>query len=154
MVVLTKTDPFSKTATDLIRELSDDIARRYDYTDDGSGAFHPGDANNEKSTFVVALFNEEAAGCGALRPLFKNEIAEIKRMFVRPSFRGKGIAGKILQELEKEAARMGYKKIWLETGDRQPEAIGLYQKHGYSRISNYGIYKENQHSNCFEKIIK
>jgi GNAT superfamily N-acetyltransferase len=151
MITIKKTDPFSEIARKLIGELSEDIARRYDFSDDGSGDFQPRDAAGKNAVFLVASFHNELAGCGALRPLFENEIAEIKRMYVRPAFRGKGIAKKILCELEKEAARMRYKKIWLETGDGQPEAIRLYKKAGYSKIPNYGIYKENQHSNCFEK---
>ncbi len=154
MITVEKTDPFSEIATELIAELSAEIAARYDFSDDGSGTFHPEDVTGGNAVFVVARFNGQPAGCGALRPLYKTEIAEIKRMFVRPGFRGKGIAGKLLSELENTAIKMGYKKIWLETGDRQPEAIRLYQKAGYNSIQNYGIYKENTHSNCFEKILK
>ena len=154
MITIEKTDPFSETAGILIKELSAEISARYNFADDGSGAFQPEDVTGEKALFLVAHFNNQPAGCGALRPLFKNEIAEIKRMFVKPDFRGKGIAKYLLQELENKGKEMGYDKIWLETGDRQPEAIDLYKKAGYSRIPNYGIYKENLHSNCFEKLLK
>ncbi len=75
-------------------------------------------------------------------------------MFVNPDFRGKGIARLLLKKLELVAAEMGYKKVWLETGDRQPEAIRLYENTNYSRIINYGNYKENLHSNSFEKILQ
>lgn len=154
MITIKKADPFSKIASELIKELSGEIAARYNFIDDGSGAFQPEDVTVEKAIFPLGWFNNQPVACGALRPLYKNEIAEIKRMFVKPEFRGKGIAGQLLLVLENEAEKIEYKKIWLETGDQQPEAIAMYQKAGYTPIPNYGIYKENLHSNCFEKILK
>ena len=74
-------------------------------------------------------------------------------MFVPVAFRGSGIATKVLMELEKWAAEMSYKKCILETGKKQPEAIGLYRKNGYMLISNYGQYAGVENSLCFEKII-
>ncbi|NOR73739.1 MAG: hypothetical protein GQ525_01135 [Draconibacterium sp.] len=58
-----------------------------------------------------------------------------------------------MEKLEVTAIKMDYSKIWLETGDLQPEAIQLYEKSGYSRITDYGNYKENLHNNCFEKVL-
>lgn len=152
-VTIHQENPFSESANQLLNELTKEIAKRYDFTMDGKGAFSPDEVNNIKSGFFVARINGKPAGCGALRPLFKTEIAEVKRMFVKPEFRGKGIAKLILKKLEQFAVELGYKKIWLETGDRQPEAIKLYKNSGYSKIKNYGIDKENLHSNCFEKKL-
>lgn len=148
-----KTDPFSEVALQLIEELSNEIAARYDFQLDGKGAFTPEEVNVENAGFYVVWSGENPVACGALRPLYKNEIAEVKRMFVKAELRGQGIAKMILNYLESEAKNFGYKTIWLETGDLQPEAIQLYQKAGYSRIKSYGIYKENLHSNCFEKLL-
>ena len=153
-VIIKKENPFSVVSTALIRELSKELAERYEFTYDGSGAFQPEDVAVEKSVFMVVWFNGKPIGCGAVRPLFANEIVEIKRMFVKPEFRGKGIARLLLTKLESVATEMGYKKVWLETGDPQPEAIRLYENANYSRIINYGNYKENLHSNCFEKILQ
>ena len=75
-------------------------------------------------------------------------------MYTLPESRRKGIATKILSELEKWASELSYKKCILETGKRQPEAIELYKKNGYKNISNYGQYKEIENSICFEKKIK
>ena len=152
-VIIDKENPFSDVSTVLIRELTKELAERYEYMYDGSGAFQPKDVSVEKATFMVVWFDGKPIGCGAVRPLFENEIVEIKRMFVKPEFRKKGIARLLLTKLESVVAELGYKKIWLETGDRQPEAIRLYETAGYSRINNYGNYKENLHSNCFEKIL-
>ena len=82
-----------------------------------------------------------------------NEIVEVKRMFVKQEYIGKWIAKLLLEKLEVTAIQMGYSEIWLETGDLQPEAIQLYEKCGYSRITDYGEYKENLHNNSFEKVL-
>jgi len=142
---------FSNVANELILELTKELAIRYEFTYDGSGAFQPDDVLGEKAGFFVVWHCGNPIGCGALRPLFENEIVEIKRMFVKHEYRGNGIAKLLLKKLEETAIQMGYIKIWLETGDRQPEAIQLYEKSGYSRIPDYGNYKENLHNNSLRK---
>lgn len=153
-IIIQKENPFSEVAKELLDELTTDIATRYNFLMDGKGGFSPKEVDNDQSAFLVAFFENEPVGCGALRPFFENEIAEVKRMYVRQGFRGRGISKKILQNLESYALNMGFSKIWLETGDRQTEALQLYQTSGYTKIGNYGIYKENMHSNCFEKKLK
>ena len=78
---------------------------------------------------------------------------EVKRMFTLPESRGKGIATKVLNELENWASELGYAKCMLETGKRQPEAVRLYQKNGYKQIPNYGQYINMDNSVCFEKLM-
>jgi GNAT superfamily N-acetyltransferase len=92
-------------------------------------------------------------GCGAIKEYAPNTM-EIKRMYTLPESRGKGIASKVLTELEIWAAELSYEKCILETGKKQPEAIGLYKKNGYKLIPNYGQYAEIENSVCFEKDIK
>lgn len=152
-VGIKKEYPGSDITRSLIKELTSELAERYNFEYDGSGAFNVEDVMGTGSGFYVAWYKNEAIGCGALRPLHKNEIVEIKRMYVKPTFRRKGIALLILKHLEQQAKEMGYKRIWLETGDLQPEAIRLYQSSGYYPIESYGIYKENLHDNSFEKAI-
>jgi GNAT superfamily N-acetyltransferase len=79
---------------------------------------------------------------------------EIKRMYVRPGSRRKGIAFRVLNELEKWAGELSYRKTILETSLRQPEAIGLYKKNGYTLIPNFGQYTGFENSICFEKQLK
>jgi len=79
---------------------------------------------------------------------------EVKRMYTIPEWRGKGIASVILSELESWATELGYEKCVLETGKKQPEAVGLYRKNGYSQIPNYGQYEGIENSLCFEKRMK
>jgi len=79
---------------------------------------------------------------------------EIKRMYAMPDSRGKGIATKVLTELERWAREMNSEKCILETGKRQPEAIRLYEKNGYKLIQNYDQYVGLENSVCFGKMIK
>jgi putative acetyltransferase len=101
---------------------------------------------------VVAFKEGSPVACGAIKE-FQPDIMEVKRMYTLPSERGKGMAGLILAELESWAREMGYKKCVLETGQRLPDAIALYRKHGYSVIPNYGQYAGVENSVCFEKIL-
>jgi putative acetyltransferase len=101
---------------------------------------------------VVYYDNQKPVGCGAIKE-FASDTMEVKRMFVLPDQRGKGIAGKILEELETWAAQLGYSRCILETGVRQIEAVALYRKSGYTVIPNYGQYIGVENSICFEKKL-
>jgi len=78
---------------------------------------------------------------------------EVKRMYVSPNHRGKGIAKKILSELEQWTKELGCKRCILETGVNQPEALALYHNSGFKRILNYGQYANVKTSFCFEKVL-
>jgi GNAT superfamily N-acetyltransferase len=101
---------------------------------------------------IVVYSANEAIGCGAIRK-YASDTMEIKRMFVRKDQRRKGIASMILDELECWAKELGFTRCILETGEKLPEAINLYQKKSYSRIANYGQYQCLGCSVCFEKYI-
>ena len=101
---------------------------------------------------IVAYENNQPVGCGAIKPYSGNAV-EVKRMYVPPAHRGKGIASQVLQQLEQWANEMNYAKCILETGKRQPEAIALYKKSGYAIIPNFGQYENVKNSLCFEKIL-
>ena len=101
---------------------------------------------------IIASKNGQAVGCGAIKA-YGPDTMEVKRMYTSPAYRGKGIAGSILTALETWAAELNCKKCILETGKRQPDAIGLYQKHGYHIIPNYGQYAGIENSLCFEKLL-
>ncbi|WP_309641169.1 GNAT family N-acetyltransferase [Flavobacterium sp.] len=101
---------------------------------------------------VVAYHENEAVGCGAFKA-YDDETMEIKRMYVKPEQRGKGIASIVLKDLEKWVDELNYKKCLLETGIRQPEAIALYTKNQYQIIPNFGQYEGVADSVCFEKRI-
>jgi putative acetyltransferase len=101
---------------------------------------------------VVAYKENLPIGCSALKGHVERT-AEIKRMFVKPEYRGLGIGRLILKELELWAAELNYADCILETGKKQPEAIRLYQKAGYTLIPNYGQYKNVENSVCMKKMI-
>lgn len=102
---------------------------------------------------VVLYLDGQPAGCGAIKE-YEPGIMEVKRMFVPPAARSKGLATAVLKELEAWAAELGYEKCILETGDIMPDAIALYKKNGYSSIPNYGQYVGVASSVCFEKLLK
>jgi putative acetyltransferase len=101
---------------------------------------------------VVYYENNIPVGCGAFREK-EPDTVEIKRMYVHPDFRKKGIASKVLAELERWAAEIKYPYTVLETGKKQPEAIALYQKTGYAIIPNYPPYENVENSVCMKKTL-
>jgi len=101
---------------------------------------------------VVAYENKIPVACGAIKE-FDSITAEVKRMYTTSGNRGKGIAAKVLSELEGWAKELGYNRCVLETGHKQPEAIALYKKCGYVITPNYGQYAGVENSVCFEKLL-
>ena len=102
----------------------------------------------------VAVYYEEnePIGCGAFKE-WQPSIAEIKRMFVKPEHRSKGIASIILNELENWAKEIGFSACVLETGKKQPEAIRLYAKNNYAIIPDFGQYENVENSVCMKKEL-
>ncbi|NRA13602.1 MAG: GNAT family N-acetyltransferase [Crocinitomicaceae bacterium] len=101
---------------------------------------------------VIAYENNVAVGCGAFKE-FDTTSVEIKRMYTKIEARGKGLATVILTELETWASELNYTSSILETGVKQPEAIALYKKNGYTQIPNYAQYSGLELSVCFLKKI-
>ena len=102
--------------------------------------------------FLAARIDGRAVGCGGIAR-FDATRGELKRMYVEPGSRGLGIGRRLLAALEDEARSLGYVAVVLETGDRQPEALGLYTSSGYERIPCYGPYASRELSLCFEKAL-
>lgn len=150
MIILKRTNSDDTDFQNLVRELDKELAIR-------DGAEHAYYAQFNKidaiKHVVVAYENDVAVGCGAIKSFDENSM-EVKRMFVPEDRRGKGIASLVLSELENWTAELNYQKCVLETGYKQPEAIALYRKNGYSQIPNYGQYIGMDNSICFEKVIE
>lgn len=106
---------------------------------------------SDVAVFLVA-FDEGPLGCGGIRVL-ADGAAEIKRMYVRPAARGRGIARRLLVALEQAARELGCSVARLETGIEQPEAIALYERAGYRPIPYYGAYPASHLSRCFERTL-
>lgn len=149
-IVVQRADPTSADARLLIEQL-----------DQYQTSLYPADSNHllpveslqqSNVTFITASVNGQVAGCGA----FVNhggEYAEIKRMFVLPTFRGLKLGRHILEELEALIRAAGLSLARLETGVRQPEALGLYEKSGYQRRGPFGAYAEDPLSVFMEKKL-
>ena len=103
--------------------------------------------------FLVARDSDgQPLGCGALRVL-DAETVELKRMYVRPAARGRGVGRALLAALEREAAALGATRVRLETGPLQPDAIGLYTSSGYRPIPCFGAYAGAPLSRCYEREL-
>ena len=102
---------------------------------------------------IVCYEDEIAVGCGAFKE-YEPTVAEIKRMFVLPEKRGKGIASTVLNALEIWAKENDFQQAILETSNQLTNAISLYQKSGYEIIPNYGQYIDVESSVCMKKILK
>jgi putative acetyltransferase len=104
-------------------------------------------------SYLAVVVDRRAVACGALQALAPGT-AELKRMYVRPAYRGRGIARHLLAALEEVALQAGYAQLQLETGTYLPAAIGLYRSSGYEPIATYGEYVRNPHSVCFAKRLQ
>lgn len=149
MVIISRTNPKNPDFIKLISLLDKELA----ITDGEDHAFYDQFNKSDTIKYAVVIYeNNIPVGCGAIKE-FQPEVMEVKRMFTLEEKRGKGYASRILGELEKWAAEIGYKKCILETGVNQPEAISLYLKNGYKSIPNYGQYAGIEKSFCFSKLI-
>jgi putative acetyltransferase len=106
----------------------------------------------EEVAFFLIRYDGVPAGCGGLQ-LFGTEYGEIKRMYVRPQFRGLGLAKLMLNHLAVHAQNGGVGLLRLETGVHQSEAIGLYEREGFRRRPAFGAYKDDPLSRYYEKEI-
>lgn len=149
MVKLIRTNPENLDFIKLVELLDSDLATR----DGKDHSFYNQFNSSSKLDYTIVLYQDEVPiGCGAIKT-FDSTTMEVKRMYIPPSYRGKGYATKILEGLEFWAAELGNSKCILETGKRQPEAIALYKKNGYKIIPNYGQYHGIHNSVCFEKTV-
>jgi len=102
--------------------------------------------------FVLALADGGPVGCGGFRCLAPDQ-AELKRMYVAPSHRGRAVGRRLLRFLEEEALAAGYRDVWLETGTDQPEAVSLYVSSGYLAVAPYGEFKDDPRCRSFTKPL-
>jgi GNAT superfamily N-acetyltransferase len=149
MIELIRTNSENKNFIELVKKLDAYLS----IVDGDDHAFYHQYNKIDKLKSVVVAYEEGLpVACGAIKEFTPNAM-EVKRMFTLQEYRGKGIASKVLYELEKWAAELGYKKCVLETGKRQADAVQLYKKSGYKLIQNYGQYTGMDNSVCFEKEI-
>jgi GNAT superfamily N-acetyltransferase len=141
----------------LIAEVQQEYVLRY-----GGQDRTPTDATEfaaPRGTFVVGYLDGRAVACGGWRahdgdePDFHDGDAELKRMYVVPAARGLGLSRQLLADLEHRAAAAGRRRLVLETGTKQPEAIGLYRSADYVEIPKFGVFRCEPDSRCFGKEL-
>jgi putative acetyltransferase len=149
MTYLKRTDAADAAFQSLVVLLDKDLAAR----DGDEHAFYAQfNKTDHIHHVVVCLQDDIPVACGAFKP-YDEQTVEIKRMFVLPEHRGKGLAAQVLKELETWAQELHFSACILETGKKQPEAISLYRKNGYQPMENYGPYKNVENSVCMKKKL-
>jgi putative acetyltransferase len=147
-------EPFeSADARRLVEALDAHLAGRYSPEQRFGPNLKAAHVETGRGTFVIARVDGVAVGCGALRRL-DERTSEVKRMYVEPDWRGRGVAKAVLEHLEGAAKTLGSSRLVLETGSYQAEAIGLYRRAGFSQIECFGEYAGVPTSLCFEKLIQ
>jgi putative acetyltransferase len=142
----------SRDARALIAQLDAELTERYPDPRDNHLVLTPEQIGEAGGVFLVARQPGGPVGCAALRRL-DAATGEVKRMYVMPAARGHGIGSRLVAELEDHARKHGFRRLVLETGERQPESIGLYQRHGFVRIPRFGDYVNSPRSVCMEKRL-
>jgi putative acetyltransferase len=149
MITLLRTTSSNVDFNPLAEGLDRELWQRYQ---EEQANYAPLNKIESNTMTVIAYFDNQPVGCACLRECDKH-IAELKRMYVLRLFRGRGIAGRILGDLECWARECSFTKIILETGEKQPEAISLYLKAGYEPIDNFGPYADMPASICMSKDL-
>ncbi len=149
MITIKRTKSNDSDFIKLVAQLDSELSER-----DGEdhAFYHQFNSIDTLKYTVVTYMDEKPMGCGAIKAFDLNTV-EVKRMYVAPKARGKGIATMILKKLELWAKELNYSHCILETGKKQPEAIALYKKNGYTIIANYGQYEGIENSVCFQKNV-
>lgn len=142
--------PDSADAVALIDELEDVLSPFY--PQESRHGYNVQKLIDQGVAFFVVRYNGEAAGCGGVL-LVAQEYGELKRMYVRPRYRGLGLAKALINHLAEHARANGVMCLRLETGIHQTEAISLYERWGFQQIGPFGPYTDDPLSLYFEKII-
>lgn len=141
--------PWRDADADRLRtEQQEELKSRYD----GVADLEPHIPPEGVVAMLLVRVDGVPAACGALRSRGEG-VGELKRMYVSPEFRGRGLSRLVLVELERRAVVLGWERLILETGVLQPEAIGLYLSEGYQPIPNYPPYDVEADSRCFTKVL-
>lgn len=155
-----RTVPFDHPdAVALIARLQDVYRERYGDVD--ATRVDPAEFAAPRGLFLIGHLDGDAVACGGWRardsgedPALDDGDAEIKRMFVDGAHRGRGFARTVLSELERTAAAIGRRRVVLETGTGQPEAVALYLSCGYAPIPRFGAYRDDPRSLCYAKPLR
>ena len=142
----------SEVGAPLVRAQWRELLARYGVPDADPDDLQADHLAPPNGVFVVAWVDGVPVSCGGVRQ-YDATTGEIKRMYTVPDARRRGISRVVLEELETRAAAIGYTRLVLETGVRQPEAIAMYEHAGYESIEPYGFYKNAPLSRCYAKSL-
>lgn len=132
----------SLVAQQLIAGALAELGARYGGSGDDTPV-DPAEFDPPLGAFLVAYLDGKPVGCGGWRSHgHDGEVAELKRMYTVAAARGRGVARTVLAAVERSAGEHGRKRIILECGDKQPEAVALYEHSGYERIEDFGYYRD------------
>ena len=140
----------SPVAQRLIEELQEEYVLRYGGRDETPVT--PGEFDAPHGRFLLVHRDGELVGCAGLRRRSEVDV-EVKRMFIRRPYRGRGYARDLLALVEQQARDLGFGRVLMETGLAQPEAIGLYESSGYERIPGFGHYRNEPQNRCYAKEL-
>lgn len=143
--------PDSPEAVELLNELDGDLTPHL-YPPESRHAFTIDKLLRENVNFFISHYDGKPAGCGGVK-LFDKQYGEVKRMYVRPAFRGLGLGKAMLNHLAEYALNRQVGMLRLETGIYQTHAIALYERLGFQRRAPFGEYREDPLSVYFEKRI-
>lgn len=149
-IIIAEERPDTPDAMQLIEELEGELVPLY--PDESRHGYNIEKLLKQNVAFFVTRKDGSAAGCGGIQ-LFDKEYGELKRMYVRPSYRGLGLATLMLENLAGHAVENGVHLLRLETGIHQHHAIALYESWGFQKISAFGEYKQDPLSLFYEKAI-
>ncbi len=121
----------------LVERVQQEYVVRYGGRD--AAEVDPAEIEPPSGLYLVVEVDGVPAGCGAWRLLPSGDV-EIKRVYVEPAFRRRGLARHLMAVLEESAARAGHRRVVLNTGLEQPEAVALYDSLGYRPVEGYGVY--------------
>ncbi len=151
MSILIHDEPLdSPVATELITQLNRELERRYPEPGANHFRLDASEVVAARGAFLIAREAGVALGCGAYREI-EPGVAEVKRMYVSPAARGRGVGTALLAALESRARLHGATRFVLETGQRQREAVALYERAGYRRVAAFGEYVTSPLSLCMAK---
>ena len=136
----------------LIARLDAELSERYPDTSLDHLVLTHAEITEGGGTFLIAREGGRLLGCAALRRL-DCASGQVMRMYVLPSARRASVGRRLLAELERHARRIGLRRLVLHTGMRQPEAIGLYESTGFTRIPGFGPYTPSHPGVCMAKAI-
>jgi len=151
-VLVQRGDLLSSAARVLIEALNAELSSRYPEPGATHFRLDPSEVADGQGAFLIASSGGRPVGCGAVRRI-EARTGEIKRMYVSPDARGRGIGRAVLAALEAEARTLGIARLVLETGLRQGEALALYEGAGFSRIPPFGEYVNSPLSVCMAKDL-